>query len=74
MSFKPHTKEELDELQLDVNQTYTIQYMNRDYFNAQESIEIVKNAKVILQGNEYIFIVTDPYGMDKYIKEVRVIQ
>lgn len=74
MGFKPHTKEELDQLNLDTDKTYTIQFINRDYFNAQESIEIVNNAKVFKQGEEYIFIVTDPYGMDKYIKEARVIQ
>lgn len=74
MGFTAHTKEELEQLNLDSEKTYTIQYMNRDYFNGEESVEIATNAKVIVEGNEYIFVITDPYGMDKYIKEARVIK
>ena len=74
MKFLPHTKEELDALHLDVNQTYMIQYINRDYFNGEENLEVTNHAKVIIENNEYIFVVTDPYGMDKYIKDVRVIK
>lgn len=74
MGFTAHTKEELSQLNLSTDKTYTIQYQNRDYFNGEESIEIATNAKLIIEGNEYIFVVTDPYGMDRYIKEVRVIK
>lgn len=72
MNFKTHTQEELLNLDIEDEKIYTIQYMNRDYFNAQENLEISK-AKAVKHGNEIVFVVSDPYGMDKFIKEARVI-
>lgn len=72
MNFKAHTKEELQELDLLENQMYTIKYLNKDYYNGEETVEIAK-AKLILNENEYVFVVSDPYGMDRFINNVRVI-
>ena len=47
--------------------------MNRDYFNGEENLEISK-ARAIKDDSGFTFVVSDPYGMDRYIKEVRVIK
>jgi hypothetical protein len=72
MNFKPHTQDELKILNLKENQSYTIEYLNKDYFNGEETLETAK-AKLILNDNKFIFIVPDPYGMDRFINDVRVI-
>lgn len=72
MTFKPHTQDELKELNLNEHTTYKIEYINKDYFNGEENLEI-SQAKVLVNDSEIIFIVTDPYGMDKYINSARVI-
>lgn len=72
MNFKPHTQKELEELNLNENETYTIEYINKDYFNGENSLEIAK-AKVIINDTKYVFVVPDPYGMDRFINEARVI-
>lgn len=73
MKFIPHTPEELKILELKDGEIYTIEYLNRDYFNGEESIEKTK-AKAIFDENGNInFLVQDDYGMDKFIKDVRII-
>ncbi len=72
MNFSAHTQEELHKLQLTNDSLHTIEYLNRDYFNGEENIEISK-ARVIVNDNDILFVVTDPYGMDKFIKEARII-
>ncbi len=72
MNFSAHTQEELQQLQLNEENLYTIQYLNRDYFNGDENIEVAQ-ARVIINNSEVLFVVTDPYGMDKFIKEARII-
>lgn len=71
--FKAHTNEELQKLNIKEDEMYTIEYMDRDYFNGEEKVEVSK-AKAILNNTDFIFVVSDPYGMDKYIKECRVIK
>lgn len=73
MQFVSQTQEELKQLNLNEDQNYTIQYLNRDYFNGEENIELAQ-ARVIINEEEILFIVTDPYGMDKFIKEARIIK
>ncbi|MGB5868521.1 MAG: hypothetical protein WBG69_11675 [Arcobacteraceae bacterium] len=72
MSFIAHTQKELEDLDLKEDTLYTIKYINKDYFNGEDNVEITK-AKVILNDNQYIFVATDPYGMDKFISNARVI-
>lgn len=73
MEFIPHSQEELKSMDIKEDEIYTIQYQERDYFNADIRIEIAKG-KAVISNNEIIFIVTDSYGMDKFIREVRVIK
>ena len=72
MDFVAHTQEELVKLNIKDNESYDIEYLNRDYFNGEENCERC-NAKAIKDEDGFIFIVTDPYGMDKYVKDVRII-
>lgn len=73
MKFVPQNQEELKQLNLIEDKDYTIQYLNRDYFNGEENIELAQ-ARVIVNDEEILFVVTDPYGMDKFIKEARIIK
>lgn len=72
MSLTAHTQEELNSMNLDENETYRIEYINKDYFNGDETIEKA-NASVILNEGKVFFNVTDPYGMEKMIMNARVI-
>ena len=73
MEFIPHTNEELKNLNIKEGEVYSVKYLNRDYFNAEEKIELVKAKAILNDKGDYTFIVSDDYGMDKYIKNVRVI-
>jgi hypothetical protein len=69
---KPHTQIELKEMQITIGKEYKIRYINKDYFNAQESLEIGKATAIESNGNIY-FNVIDPYGMDKLVMQAEVI-
>lgn len=71
-NFVPHTQPELQEMEIQNDKTYTIQYINKDYFNGEDTLEISK-AKAIISEKDISFIVSDPYGMDKFVSQVRVI-
>ncbi len=71
-NFVPHTQTELQEMEIQNDKTYTIQYINKDYFNGEDTLEISK-AKAIVSEKDISFIVSDPYGMDKFVSQVRVI-
>jgi len=73
MNFIANTQEELKKLNLIDNQSYTIEYLNRDYFNGDESIEKTVAKAICDENGNFSFIVTDDYGMEKFIKDVRVI-
>ncbi|MEA1892347.1 MAG: hypothetical protein U9N33_06500 [Campylobacterota bacterium] len=72
MAFTPHTQEELSKLNIIVGNTYSIRYANKDYYNAEETIEVGKGTAILTDGNIY-FNVVDPYGMDKLMMKVRYI-
>lgn len=73
MAFIPHTQEELKSLNIVAGAIYSIEYINKDYYNGDESIE--KGKGTALFSNEKIyFSVTDPYGMDKMVMQVRVLE
>jgi len=72
MSFIPHTQDELKQLNIQPGKTYTIEYINKDYYNGEETIEKGRATPVFNDNNIY-FNVTDPYGMDKMVMKVRVV-
>jgi hypothetical protein len=71
--FIPHTQEELEEFGIKENQTYKIEYFNKDYFNGEATLEIA-TATAIINNGKITFLVPDPYGMDKFIDNVRIIK
>lgn len=73
MDFKPNTQEELSSLGIAENETYTIEYLNKDYFNGEETLER-SDATAIINNGKIIFVVRDPYGMDKFINNAKVIK
>jgi len=73
MAFVPHTQEELQQLGIQKGNVYKIEYLNKDYFNGDESIEQGNATAIESQGNIY-FSVVDPYGMDKLVMKVRVLK
>lgn len=73
MSFKPHTQDELKSLGVVENETYTIEYLNKDYFNGEETLER-STATAIMNDGMIMFVVSDPYGMDKFINNAKVLR
>lgn len=73
MNFVKNTQEELKKLNITNGEKYTIQYLNRDYFNGDENIEKTLATAIIDDKNEISFLVQDDYGMDKFIKDVKVV-
>lgn len=73
MGFVPHTQEELKAMRLDDNRRYEIEYINKDYFNGEETIERAE-AGLIRDGEKLYFNVTDPYGMEKMVMNVRIVE
>lgn len=72
MNFVPHTQDELKKMKLVENCVCTVKYINRDYFNGDERLEIGK-ARVLINENNYVFVVSDAYGMDKFIDDVVIL-
>ena len=72
MSFSPHSQNELKSMNVKENERYFIEYVNKDYFNGEETIEKAKATAILNDGNVY-FNVTDPYGMEKLIMNARII-
>ena len=73
MNFTPNTQEELQLLNIIDGNEYLIEYKNKDYFNGEETIEKTK-AKALINDNQILFIVPDPYGMDRFISDVKILQ
>ena len=73
MSFKFHTFDELCALGVQNGSNCLIEYQNKDYFNGEETIEKA-TAKVIKQDNKFVFLVPDPYGMDRFIEKVKILK
>lgn len=72
MNFTSNTQEELQLLNIIDGNEYLIEYKNKDYFNGEETIERTK-AKALINNNQILFIVPDPYGMDRFISDVRIL-
>lgn len=73
MKFTSNTQEELQLLNIIDGNEYLIEYKNKDYFNGEETIERTK-AKALINNNQILFIVPDPYGMDRFISDVKILQ
>jgi hypothetical protein len=71
--FKPHTQEELKKLGVTEGKTCVIEYLDKDYFNGEETLERSR-AVAIMNNGKISFIVSDPYGMDKFINNAKVIK
>jgi hypothetical protein len=72
MKFIPHTQEQLKALRIAEGNTYAIWYLNKDYFNGEETVEQGTGTAVVTDGGIF-FNVQDPYGMEKLVMQVRVI-
>ena len=66
MNFIKNTQEELKKLNIKNDEQYTIQYLNRDYFNGDENIGKTLARAIVDENNEISFLVQDDYGMDKF--------
>jgi hypothetical protein len=72
MNFTPHTQKELKKLNIQDGKPYAIEYINKDYYNGEETLEKA-TATAVINDEKITFIVPDPYGMDRFISEVRVL-
>ncbi len=72
MSFIANTQEELKRLNILEGLEYLVEYLNKDYFNGEETVEQAK-AKAIVNEGIISFIVPDPMGMEKFIKDVKIL-
>lgn len=72
MAFVPHTQPQLRALRVTEGKRYKIEYLNKDYFNGEETVETAIG--IATESEEGIFfVVTDPYGMEKMIMQARVV-
>lgn len=74
MIFEANTQEELKRLGIRNDTNYNIEYLNRDYFNADQNIEKSIAKAIIADNGNISFLVADDYGMDKFIKDVKIIK
>lgn len=72
MTFVPHTQPQLKALRVTEGKRYSIEYLNKDYFNGEETVETAIGTAV--ESDEGIFfVVTDPYGMAKMVLQAKVV-
>jgi len=72
MNFTPHTQEQLQSMNIQQDKKYKIQYINKDYFNGDETLETT-TATAIINDSNIVFVVPDPYGMDRFIDKVKIL-
>ncbi|UFS63300.1 hypothetical protein LOH54_04025 [Sulfurimonas sp. HSL-3221] len=72
MEFKPHSQAQLKALRVTAGAAYMIEYLNKDYFNGEETVERGKGTAVVTAQGIF-FNVQDPYGMVKLVMQARVI-
>jgi hypothetical protein len=73
MNFNPQNQNQLKALNIQNEKEYKIQYLNRDYFNGNENIETTIAKAIIDDFGTISFLVKDDYGMDKFIKDVIIL-
>ncbi|WP_345973218.1 hypothetical protein [Sulfurimonas diazotrophicus] len=72
MEFKPHSQAQLKALRVTAGEAYMIEYLNKDYFNGEETVERGRGTAVVTEQGIF-FNVEDPYGMEKLIMQARVV-
>ena len=72
MAFKAHSQQELQGLNIIAGESYSLEYVNKDYYNGEETIEKGTGIAFLNDGKIY-FNVIDPYGMDKLIMQARIL-
>lgn len=72
MDFIPHTQVQLQALGIRDGGSYKIAYLNKDYFNGEETVEQGAGTAVLTEKGIF-FNVVDPYGMEKMIMNARVL-
>lgn len=73
MSFIHNTQDELKNMGIKENMYYLVEYLNKDYFNGEENIEKTR-AKALFIDGQIVFVVTDPYGMERYVEKVKILK
>lgn len=73
IDFIPTSKETLKKT-VQSGKYYDIEYPNKDYYNAEEVIEKTNAKAIVNEDGEVMFLVTDPYGMEEYITNVRLLK
>ena len=73
MKFSPNTQEELMRLGIVDGASYRIAYLNKDYFNGEETVETGMATAVVTEKGIF-FNITDPYGMEKLVMQTRVME
>ncbi len=71
--FRANTQEELQSMNIVAGEKYKIKYKNKDYYNGDETVEEGRGTAVVSDGKIF-FNVVDPYGMDKLVMQVQVLQ
>ena len=66
------SQKELKNINIIESKIYIIEYLNKDYYNGEETIEKGKATAAFVNEDIY-FNVTDPYGMEKLVMKVRVL-
>jgi len=74
MKFIPNSQEELKTMNIKNQKGYKIEFLNRDYFNGEEKIEKTLARAIIEENGDISFLIKDDYGMDKFIKDVKVLK
>lgn len=72
IDFIPTSKEELKEKIVD-GKFYEVEYENHDYFNGENVVEKAV-ARAIVNEDGIMFLVKDPYGMEEFISNVRLVK
>jgi len=71
MHFVPHTQPQLRALRVAEGERYRVEYVNKDYFNGEETLEQgVATAVAAPEG--FFFNLVDPHGMEKLVMQVRI--
>ncbi|MDD2790637.1 MAG: hypothetical protein PHU40_08235 [Sulfurimonas sp.] len=65
MKFVPHTQAELKSFNIVAGTSYKIKYVNKDYYNGEETIEQGSATPIFSHGNIYFTV-----GMDKMVMKV----
>jgi len=72
MAFVPHTQAQLKALRVAEGKRYRLEYLNKDYFNGEETVEKGIGTAVATQ-NGFYFNVVDPHGMEKLVMQARIL-